>query len=308
MTAAILAKTLDMPRDKWLELRRQGIGGSDAAVIMGVSPWTSLMDLWLEKTGQYVEDIDSESMYWGRVLEDVIAKEFAIRNKLKIRRVNAILQHPDYPYMIANVDRVIVGRKEGLEIKTGHEFSSQHWENGVPAYYYAQVQHYMAVTGFKLWHVAVLIGGNKYEQFVVHRSEDYINELIAAEAEFWKLVEERTPPPLDGTKASTELVKRLYPEAENGKEIELPFEAFELILQYEQACEQEKQIRMVKDEAANRLKDMLGTAERGSIHGRQVIWQNTVSKRLNTKALEKAHPEIYDEFLKESVYRRFSIK
>lgn len=152
MQAIRLVNTSAMSRNDWLEHRRHGIGGSDAAVIMGVSPWKSLMDLWLEKTGQYVEGIDSESMYWGRVLEDVIAKEFAIRNKLKIRRVNAILQHPDHPYMIANVDRVIVGRKEGLEIKTGHEFSSQHWENGVPAYYYAQVQHYMAVTGFKLWH------------------------------------------------------------------------------------------------------------------------------------------------------------
>jgi len=308
MQAIRLVNTSAMSRDDWLEHRRHGIGGSDAAVIMGVSPWTSLMDLWLEKTGQYVEDIDSESMYWGRVLEAVIAKEFAIRNKLKIRRVNAILQHPDYPYMIANVDRVIVGRKEGLEIKTGHEFSSQHWENGVPAYYYAQVQHYMAVTGFKLWHIAVLIGGNKYEQFVVHRSEDYINELIAAEAEFWKLVEERTPPPIDGTKASTELIKRLYPEAEKGKEVELPFEAFELIQQYERACEEEKRIQLIKDEAVNKLKDMLGTAERGSIHGRTVIWQNVVSKRLDTKALQKEYPDIYERFAQESTYRRFSIK
>lgn len=308
MQAIRLVNTSDMSRNDWLEHRRHGIGGSDAAVIMGVSPWTSLMDLWLEKTGQYVEGIDSESMYWGRVLEDVIAKEFAIRNKLKIRRVNAILQHLDYPYMIANVDRVIVGRKEGLEIKTGHEFSSQHWENGVPAYYYAQVQHYMAVTGFKLWHVAVLIGGNKYEQFVVHRSEDYINELIAAEAEFWKLVEERTPPPIDGTKASTELIKRLYPEAEKGKEVELPFEAFELIQQYERACEEEKRIQLIKDEAVNKLKDMLGTAERGSIHGRTVIWQNVVSKRLDTKALQKEYPDIYERFAQESIYRRFSIK
>ena len=308
MQAIRLVNTSAMSRNDWLEHRRHGIGGSDAAVIMGVSPWTSLMDLWLEKTGQYVEGIDSESMYWGRVLEDVIAKEFAIRNKLKIRRVNAILQHPDYPYMIANVDRVIVGRKEGLEIKTGHEFSSQHWENGVPAYYYAQVQHYMAVTGFKLWHIAVLIGGNKYEQFVVHRSEDYINELIAAEAEFWKLVEERTPPPIDGTKASTELVKKLYPEAEKGKEIDLPFEAFELIQQYERACEEEKRIQLIKDEAVNKLKDMLGTAERGSIHGRTVIWQNVVSKRLDTKALQKEYPDIYERFAQESIYRRFSIK
>ncbi len=307
MQAIRLVNTSAMSRNDWLEHRRHGIGGSDAAVIMGVSPWKSLMDLWLEKTGQYVEDIDSESMYWGRVLEDVIAKEFAIRNKLKIRRVNAILQHPDYPHMIANVDRVIVGRKEGLEIKTGHEFSAQHWENGVPAYYYAQVQHYMAVTGFKLWHIAALIGGNKYKQFVVHRSEDYINDLIAAEAEFWQLVLEERPPAFDGSAASTRLLNQMYPEAtENEKE--LPLDAFALVQQYEEAAEEEKAAKERKDEAANKLKDMLGTAEKGNIHGRTVFWHNISSKRLNTKALQKECPDIYEKYAEASVYRRFSIK
>lgn len=307
MQAIRLVNTSAMSRNDWLEHRRCGIGGSDAAVIMGVSPWKSLMDLWLEKTGQYVEGIDSESMYWGRVLEDVIAKEFAIRNKLKIRRVNAILQHPDYPYMIANVDRVIVGRKEGLEIKTGHEFSSQHWENGVPAYYYAQVQHYMAVTGFKLWHIAVLIGGNKYEQFVVHRSEDYINELIAAEAEFWQMVQEERLPEFDGSEASTKLLNKLYPEATN-EEKELPQEAFALVQQYDEASEEEKAARERKDEAANRLKDLLGEYAKGFIYDRKVSWANVCAKRLDTKRLQKEKPEIYEQYLSESTYRRFQIK
>ena len=67
MTAAILAKTLDMPRDKWLELRRQGIGGSDAAAIMGLNPWKTPMDIWLEKTGEFLDDEEpeNEKMYWG---------------------------------------------------------------------------------------------------------------------------------------------------------------------------------------------------------------------------------------------------
>ena len=310
MTAAILAKTLDMPRDKWLELRRQGIGGSDAAAIMGLNPWKTPMDIWLEKTGEFLDDEEpeNEKMYWGNMLEDIVAREFMTRTGLKVRRRNAVLAHKQYPFMIANVDRLVVGQKAGLECKNIGHYSAEHWEVGVPEYYQTQVQHYMAVTGLSVWYVAVLIGGQEFRHYKITRDNSFIRELIAVESEFWNMVETRTPPPIDGTKASTDLIKKLYPEAEKGKEIELPFEAFELIQQYEQACEQEKQIRMVKDEAANRLKDMLGTAERGSIHGRQVIWQNTVSKRLNTKALEKAHPEIYDEFLKESVYRRFSIK
>jgi len=308
MTAVELAKTLDMPRNEWLQKRRKGIGGSDASVVIGVNPWKTQMDLWLEKTGEFTENEDNEKMYWGRILEDIVAREFSARTGLKLRRKNAILQHKEYPFMIANVDRLVVGQKAGVECKNIGIRSAEHWEMGVPEYYQAQVQHYMAVTGYPVWYVAVLIGGQEFRYYKLTRDEQFIHELIQAEAEFWKLVETRTPPPLDGSKASTELVKRMYPEAEQGKEIELPFEAFELIQQYEQACEEEKQIQLKKDEAANKLKNMLGTAEKGTIHGRTVIWQNVTSKRLDTKALQKEHPEIYEKYAQESLYRRFSIK
>ncbi len=310
MTAVEIAKTLDMPREQWLELRRQGIGGSDAAAILGLNPWKTAMDVWMEKTGEFPADDaqDNEKMYWGNMLEDIVAREFMTRTGLKVRRRNAILAHKQYPFMIANVDRLVVGQSAGLECKTAGYYSTNDWAMGVPEYYIPQVQHYMAVTGYIAWYVAVLIGGQEFKYYRITRDDNFIRDTIEAEAEFWEMVEKRTPPPLDGTKASTELVKRLYPEAENGNEIELPFEAFELIQQYEQACEQEKQIRMVKDEAANRLKDMLGAAEKGTIHGRTVIWQNVTSKRLDTKALQKEHPEIYEKYAQESLYRRFSIK
>ncbi len=306
----VLAKTLDLPRDEWLELRRQGLGGSDAAAILGLNPWKTAMDVWLEKTGEFsVDDAqDNEKMYWGNMLEDIVAREFTTRTGLKVRRRNAILKHKQHPFMIANVDRLVVGQSAGLECKTAGYYSADAWAMGVPDYYMPQVQHYMAVTGFEAWYVAVLIGGQEFRYYKVTRDDSFIRELIQAEIEFWRLVETKTPPPLDGTKASTELVKKLYPEAEKGKEVDLPFEAFELIQQYEQACEEEKRLQLIKDEAANKLKEMLGTAEKGGIHGRTVIWQNVVSKRLDTKALQKEYPDIYERFVKESIYRRFSIK
>ena len=308
MNAIEIAKTLDMTRDEWLQKRRQGIGGSDASVILGLNPWKAQMDLWLEKTGEFTEDEDNEKMYWGRILEDIIAQEFSIRTGLKVRRKNAILQHKQHPFILANVDRLVIGQKAGVECKNIGIRSAESWEMGVPEYYQAQVQHYMAVTGYPVWYVAVLIGGQEFRYYKLTRDEQFIHELIQAETEFWKLVETRTPPSLDGSKASTELVKRMYPEAEQGNEIDLPFEAFELIQQYEQACEEEKQIQLKKDEAANKLKNMLGAAEKGTIHGRTVIWQNVTSKRLDSKALQKEHPEIYERFVRESTYRRFSIK
>jgi len=310
MTAVTFAKTLDMPKDEWLKLRRQGIGGSDVSAILGINPWKTAMDVWLEKTGEFSADDepDNEKMYWGNMLEDIVAREFMAITGLKVRRRNAILKHKQYPFMIANVDRLVVGQSAGLECKTAGQYLADDWAMGVPEYYLPQVQHYMTVTGYKAWYVAVLIGGQEFKYYRISRDNSFIRELIQAEIEFWRLVEAKIPPPIDGTKASTELVKKLYPEAEKGKEIDLPFEAFELIQQYERACEEEKRIQLIKDEAVNKLKDMLGTAERGSIHGRTVIWQNVVSKRLDTKALQKEYPDIYERFAQESIYRRFSIK
>jgi len=306
--AEVLTATKDMDREEWLEWRRKGIGGSDAAVVLGLSPWRSRLDLWLEKTGQFVEEEDNEAMYWGRVLEDIVAAEFSKRTGLKVRRRNAILQHPEYSFMLANIDRLIVGEKAGLECKTTSAFKADDWEDQIPEYYYCQVQHYMAVTGFNEWWLAVLIGGNRFVFKKVTRDNDFIQELIEEESKFWHLVETETLPELDGSDASSEAVKRMYPEAEDGTEVQLPHEAFELIQQYDQACEEEKAVKERKEAAANQLKQLLGNNERGFIHDRKVIWSNVVSKRFDSKAFQKEQPELYQKYLNESAYRRFQIK
>jgi len=309
VTAQVLVKTLDMARDEWLEHRKQGIGGSDASAILGINPWRTAMDVWLEKTGEFEDEpSDNEKMYWGNILEDVVAREFSNRSGLKVRRRNAILKHKTHHFMIANVDRLVIGQRAGLECKTTGQYSADDWAMGVPEHYQAQVQHYMAVTGYKTWYVAVLIGGQEFKFFKLTRDNQFIKDLIEAEMNFWKKVEDRTPPPIDGTNASSELIKRLYPEAEKDKEVQLPYEAYELIQQYDNACEEEKQIKLLKDEAANRLKDMLGTAEKGFIHDRQVTWNNIVSSRFDSKGFRQDHPELYEKYLNESSYRRFTVK
>lgn len=176
----VFAKTKDMPKAEWLRLRRNGIGGSDAAAIMGLSPWRTAMDVWLEKTGEFTEDEsqDNEKMYWGTALEDVVAREFMTRTGLKVRRRNAILQHRKHHFMIANVDRLVIGHKAGLECKTTGQYSADDWTMGVPDYYIPQVQHYMAVTGYDTWYVAVLIGGQEYKHYEVPRDDGFIREVL----------------------------------------------------------------------------------------------------------------------------------
>ena len=309
MPPQVLVKTLNMDRNEWLEWRRRGIGGSDAAAVAGLNPWKSPIEVYLDKIGELPKQEDNEKMYWGRVLEDIVAKEFAKRTGKKVRRRNAILQHLEYEFMLANIDRELVGEKVGLECKTASEYTKDEWKDDkVPEQYILQCQHYMAVTGYQGWWIAALIGGNKFIYKYIERDEEIINYLIQIETEFWRMVENKTPPAVDGSKSSTEVLKILYPESEPDTEIVLPAEAEVLIEEYELAAAEEKKAKERKEEAANKLKALLGEYETGRIGDRLVSWKTVRSNRLDSKALKAAHPEIYQEFARESSHRRFSIK
>lgn len=307
--AQVLVATRDIARDEWLAWRKKGIGGSDAAAIAGLSRWRSPVAVWLEKTGQVEPEEPGEAAYWGTVLEDLIAREFFTRTGKKVKRRLAILQHPDYPFMLANIDRMVVGEKAGLECKTTGEYHKAEWQDDrIPDEYVLQCQHYMAVCGYPRWYIAVLIGGNKFRWKVIERDEEIINYLIKIESDFWCLVENRTPPEMDGSQASSEALSLLYPAAEEGKAIILPFEAEALIAEYEAAAEEEKAAGDRKEAAANKLKALLGDAEAGRAGDRLVTWKNVMSSRLDTKALKTDHPEIYEKYARQSEYRRFAIK
>lgn len=307
--AEVLVKTVDMDRDEWLRWRRLGIGGSDASAVAGLNRWRSPVQVWLEKTGQIEDTGDSEAMYWGRVLEDVVAREFSKRTGKKVRRRNAILRHPEHQFMIANVDRMVVGENAGLECKTTSEWRRVEWaDEEIPDEYIIQCQHYMAVTGYEKWYIAVLIGGNKFLWQEVKRDEEIIDYLIQIEGDFWRLVETNTPPPMDGTESSSQALKLLYPESRAGKAIELPTEAEELISEWEAVkamiAGYEEKLAAIE----NQLKAMLGEAESGTVGDKLVSWKTITSKRIDSKRIRELYPEIYDQCSKESSYRRFEIR
>lgn len=309
MSAQVLANTLNMSRSEWLQHRRKGIGGSDAAAVAGLNPWKSPIAVWLEKTGQIEPEEPGEAAYWGTILEDIVAQEFTKRTGMKVRRRNAILKHPQYEWMIANVDRMLVGSPEGLECKTTSAYQAKEWEGDeVPAPYIIQVQHYMAVTGAKAWWLAVLIGGQRFVHKRIERDDELIEQLIELEKDFWeKHVVQGVPPELDGSKASTELVKRMYPEAKL-PEIELPDESKTLIEALEQINAELKELETKKAEYENRLKAMLGEHEAGRIGDKVVTWKNITSRRFDSKRFGKEHPELYQQYLKQTTYRKFEIK
>lgn len=216
-----LVETKDLSRDEWLLVRKNGIGGSDAAAAVGLNRYMSALELWLIKTGRDANlprpdpHDTTEPIYWGTLLEPIVAASYTKQTGNKVRRVNAVLQHPTIPFMLANVDREVVGNRDVqlLECKTAGEFGARLWRDGVPEYVQLQVQHQLAVTGRQAADVAVLICGQKLEVHRIERDDSLIGRLIELEAAFWRYVETDTPPPADGSDSADRALRCLYPGA-----------------------------------------------------------------------------------------------
>lgn len=188
----------DMSRDEWLALRNRGIGSSDAAATAGLSRYLTPYKLWMVKTGQ-MESPDLSNnpfVYWGTVHEPAIARRFAeLHPEYAVRNTNFMFWREDQGYpAFANLDRIARAPGEApalLEIKTGDKFVGAQWgEPGtaeIPDEYYLQVQHQFLVMGerYQKAYVPVLIGGNDYREYVVHRDDDAITDLVTLERQFW---------------------------------------------------------------------------------------------------------------------------
>jgi putative phage-type endonuclease len=214
-----LVETKDLAREDWLKVRKSGIGGSDAAAAVGLNPYMSPLELWLDKTGRDAglakpdPHDTSEPIYWGTLLEPIVAAAYTQQTGNRVRKVNAVLQHSTIPFMLANLDREIVGVPgvQILECKTAGEFGARLWRDGVPEYVQLQVQHQLAVTGKLAADVAVLLCGQKLEVHRIERDDELIARLIPLEARFWRYVETDTPPPADGSESADRALRHLYP-------------------------------------------------------------------------------------------------
>jgi putative phage-type endonuclease len=224
-----LVGTKQLPREDWLAVRQQGIGSSDAAAAVGLNPYKSQLELWLEKTGRdsslpKLDHNDEESpAYWGNVLEPIVAWHYSKRSGNRVRRINAVLQHPDpkLSWMLANIDREVIGADDVqiLECKTAGINGARLWKQGVPEYVQLQVMHQLAVTGKQAADVAVLLGGQHLEIHRIERDESMIARLIDLERLFWDYVVSDTPPPADGTDSAEAALRCLYAE-DNGQTLD----------------------------------------------------------------------------------------
>ena len=307
----VIAKTTEISHEEWLKLRLKGIGGSDCAAAVGMSRWKSPLDVFLEKTGRKAQVSDTEKMYWGRTLEPVLRAEFTRRTNLKTQVVPYMMNHREYPYMLANIDGIVIekdGTKCLLEIKTAGTAVEKEWTDaGIPVEYYLQVQHYLFVTGLSKAYVAVLIVGNKFRWQSIQRDEETIQMLVAIESHFWKeYVEKDVPPPVDAS--SGEALAMLYPTAEKGSTVALPSEADEIVAQWLEIKKAEEEIKTAKATCENQLKALLKDAESGTTaNGYTVRWTSYNQSRLDTTKLKSEQPDIAAKYTLQTSARKFSI-
>lgn len=300
--------TNEMTHDQWLAIRRESIGGSDAAAIAGLNEWASPYSVWADKTGRLGEQPDNEAMRQGRDLEEYVARRWCETSGKKVKRVNAILRCADYPFAHANVDRWVVGENAGLECKTTSVLRLKEFRGGkYPDTYYAQCVHYMAVTGADRWHLAVLVMGKDFCSFVIERDQAEIDALMCMEKKFWKHVEQDTPPPVDGTGATTDAIQAIYPEADERAVDLFGMEpTFALYLQAKDALrESERVVRQYENE----IKDHLGASESGSAGRYTATWKNQMRSSFDVRQFSEDHPDIdLSPYYKTSTFRRFTVK
>ncbi|MBE3141443.1 MAG: YqaJ viral recombinase family protein [Thermoplasmata archaeon] len=289
--------------------RINGIGGSEAASVLGLSRYKTTLQLWGEKTGQLpVPEIDSEAAELGSELEDYVARRFTKKTGLQVERVNETIIHPNYNFLRANIDRRVVGENSILECKTCSIRKSQEWiEDEIPQEYLIQVHHYLMVTGAEIAYIAVLIGNEKFLWKIVERDENIIQQILQGELNFWNnFVLTRTMPMTIGAN-DAETLLALFPNSEPLQSVELDDEANRLI-EFRNALILDSYSLETQIEAHNnQIKALLGNAEKGESNLFKAIWKSQSRKSIDVESLKQQNPRIYNQYLRTTNSRSLKI-
>lgn len=304
----ILAKTNEITHDEWLAFRRTGIGGSDAGTVCGLHPYSSLIELWADKTGRLPEKEDTEAMRTGRDLEEYVARRFCEATGKKVRRRNAIFRHDKYDFILANIDREVDGEKAGLECKTTGVFNRSDFENGeIPLYYLCQCRHYMNVMGYDKMYLAVMVMGKAFYWFEIPYDKREGEALLDLEIDFWNnhIIHNIRPEP-DGSESAKAMLDRLFEERE-ANTITL-FEQDRTASEYAGVQAKIKKLESERERLKQTLINALGKNERGITERFEIAYSARSSARVDSKLLRQKYPEIYAAVCRESSANYFTIK
>lgn len=314
----VIADTREITHDQWLEKRKNGVGGSDVAAILGLSSWTSEVELWLDKRGEADEvgEIDkrdnSEVLEWGTILEPVIRKKYAAMHPSeKVFTVPFMLRNKKNPCMLADLDGLVFSNGEWsiLEIKTCAAFKAGVWgtddEPEIPVYYQTQAMHYMTVTGIHRVRFAVLIGGNHYIERTFFYDEEFGETLTGIENAFWHKVKDGIRPEIDGSEASTKYVNRFKGGDEGALVID---DLAEVLEKLGEAIVNVKAAEEEKAKCENIIKEAMGDHNTATCNGIQITWKPQSKKMVDAAKLKKDFPEVYAQCEKISYSRPFKPK
>ena len=302
---------------QWVEARKNGIGGSDVASIMGLNKYSSPLNVWLIKTGREESpDLSGkEAVEWGNRLEDVVAEKFADEHpELKVYRRNATLVSIERPWAFANLDRWVTdghGDVGILEVKTVGMRRAADWDDGVPLYYLTQVNHYMSVTGYQHAWVAVLIGGQEFREYYIERDDEDIATINNYVDTFWHdFVETDTAPALIGNdpEANALLSQHSDPSQEF---ITMLDEDVSMLDELQEIKDQIDDLKHRKTLIENTIKDIIGDNKGIETETRRITWVRSTRSSFDKKAFDEAHPGITNDYMKTSVTNggiRISVK
>ncbi len=303
---SIKVSTVGMVREDWLDLRKRGLGGSDAATVVGLNQWSSKLYLYADKKGLIPEREDNEMMRQGRDLEDYVAKRWEEETGKKVRRNNHILYNEQYPWAFANIDREVVGEKSLLECKTTSVYNKTDFEGGeIPPYYFCQVQHYLAVTGYKIAYLAVLVLNKGFYCFTIERNQGEIDALMEAEKDFWENnVLAGVEPSPDGSDSSAEVLKSW--DRTEGTEILVG--ADNLFDELEMTDTQLKDLNKYKEQLRQTLIQLLGEKTRGETMRWSCSYLPQTRTSVDTNTLKTKWPQAYADCQKTSSFSTFRTK
>lgn len=301
--------TAGMGRTEWLSLRKTGIGGSDAGAVCGLNPYSSLMKVFYDKTSDETEENDSEAVRIGHDLEDYAARRFSEATGLKVRRSNYMYRSVEHPFMIADVDRLVVNEDAGLECKTASAYNADKWKDGkIPLHYVLQCYHYMAVTGRKAWYIAAVILGKEFTYRKLVWDDALIKGLIEAEHKFWNshVVPGVIPDP-DGSEICDAVLGKHFQNARKGPSIKL--DGFdEKLRRHGEIASMVKQLQEEQRKIEQEVKLIMKENENAASEKYRVSWTRVETQRLDAGRIKAERPEIYAEYTKASSSRRFQIK
>lgn len=302
----------------WLAQRKRGIGGSDVAAIMGLSPWRTPAEVWLEKTGRVEpQDLsDRPHVQRGVDLESFVGNKYRKRHQdYIVRRVNAICQSIERPWAQASLDyeiceiKHIDGRATGyewgvLEIKTSRNDSD--WADGIPVYYMTQVQHYLSVTGRKYAWVAVQFDSDwlwEYREYRIERDEEDIAAINSAVDTFWhEFVETGVMPVLVGTAGEAQGLTQMFATPSVESFTTTDADTLQLVSDYQDASEREKRAKSDKQTASTLLMAKIGEHKQMFTDTAKVTWSRSEQERFDTKRFRADHPDLYAQYV--STYTR----